>query len=272
MSRTRFSNTRLGILSTALAAAFVLLPRPVASAVSGRSYGGEQDLTVKVSAAFVDYWHIGNRALTPALLHLVDYWRWYHVVKAVTAIGLLVVLIVLATRFWKTYVVIGTHTEGWASATAGVVATVLSVFAFMLALANVQGAFAPFSSLMSMLPIRSADGELEAVIEQVKQGLAHYPSGSTGALRMIVGDLALYHVVVMVISWLVAVVLIVLTIGSWRTYARTTEEARRARRLFSSLGISSMLMTTLIAVLALANTSAAADSATAVLNFYKGTF
>jgi hypothetical protein len=272
MTRARLSNTHLGILAAALTAAFVLLPGPLASVPSGQSYGDEQHLRVKVSAAFVGYWHTGQRSLTPELSHLVDYWRWYHAVKAVTALGLLIVLIVLAARLWKTYARTGPDARAWSSATGGVVVTVLSVFAFVVALANIQGTLAPFSSLMSMLPINSARGDLATMAGQVTHELAHYPSGSSGALKMMVGDLAFYHVVVAVTSWFVAVVLIMLMIASWRTYARAAKADRRARRLFSSLGIASVLMIAAFVVLALANTTTAIHSPTAVLNFYNGTF
>ena len=77
---------------------------------------------------------------------------------------------------------------------------------------------------------------------------------------------------VAVISLFVAVALIILMVASWRTYAQTATTDRRARRLSRSLGIASMLVAALIAVLALANTMAATVSPTAVLNFYNGTF
>lgn len=268
----RLGNVRLGTLAVALAAAFVLLPRPLAQVVSGQGYGDEQHLSDQVTAAFVQYWRIGQRALTPELAHLVAYWRWFHVVKAVSAIGLLVVLVVLATRAWKAYLRTGARASAWPAAVGGVVVTVLSVCAFALALANVQATLVPFSSLMSMLPINSAHGELATMVGQVKQELAHYPSGSSGALEMMASDFAVYHVVVAVISAIAAVVLIVLTIASWRTYVRTAEADRRPRRLFASLGLASVLLIALVAMLTLANTTAAAESPTAVLNFYRGTF
>lgn len=268
----RLQVIRLGSVAVALAAAFVLLPRPLAAVLSGRSYGDEQHLTGQVTAAFVRYWSIGRYGLTPELSHLIVYWRWFHVVKAVSAIGLLVVLVVLANRLGKAYARTDPRDAAWPAATGGVVVTVLSVCAFAPALANVQGTLAPFSSLMSMLPINSAHGELETVVGEVKHELAHYPSGSSGALQRMVSDLARYHVVVAVISKFTAVVLVAFTVRSWRTRARTARTDRRARRLFASLGITSVLMTAFIVVLALANTTAAADSPTAVLNFYNGTY
>lgn len=187
----------------------------------------------------------------------------------VAAIGLLVVLVVLATRLWTSYARTGAGAAAWSSATGGVVVTMLSVFAFVLAVANVQGMFAPFSALMSMLPINAADGDLKTMIGQIKHDLAHYPNGSPGALRMMVGDLARYHAVVAVVTLTATVVLIVFMIASWRRYARTARADLRARRLFRSFGIVSALT---IAAFVVANTTTAIDSPSAVLNFYQGTF
>jgi hypothetical protein len=271
MTRSRLTNIHLGAVAVALAAAFVLLPRPLASAISGHGYGGERELRERVTTAFVRYWHIGHRSVTPELSHLVAYWRWYHVVKAATAIGILVVLIVLGARLWRAYARSGSDTQ-WGLATGGIVITILSVIAFVLAMANVQGAIAPFSSLMSMLPISSAHGGLTVMIGEVKNELGHYTSSSPGALRMMVGDLALYHVVIVVLAGSAAIVLIAVAVASWRTRARTTPLDRRMRRLLRSFSIASVLTALALAVLALGNYSAVVDSPTAVLNFYRGTF
>jgi hypothetical protein len=272
MNRTRLSNIHLVTLAAALTAAFVLLPRPFAQALSGHSYGDSHHLQVKVTAAFVDYWETGRRALTPELSHLVDYWRWYHVMKVVTAIGLLVVLTVLAIRLWKAYARSGTRADGWRFATGGVVVSMVAVVSFVAALANIQGTIAAFSSLMVFLPVNSAHGDLAVMVGQVKQDLARYSSSSPGPLRMMVHDLAVYHAVVSVIAGFSALVLVVLSVLAWRTYARTPKIDRRGRRLFRMLGIAALLVGALLAFLAAGNQSAVIDSPTAVLNFYKGSF
>jgi hypothetical protein len=268
MTRTRPGGTVLAVLAVALAATFVLLPNPVASLLSGQAYGDEQHLTASVTAAFVAWWDVGRRASTPELAHLVDYWRWYHVVKAVAALGLLVVLTVAATRCWKSFV--RNDTRG--TAIGGTVLAGLAVVAFVLALANVQGACAPFSSLMSMLPVTSARGDLAVMVGQVRQQLAQGPGGGSEALARMVDDLARYHVVVAVICWCVAAGLIVLvlrTVSRWRKYARAD---RRARRLLVGPASASVLLAAGVVLIAVANTTAALDSPTAVLNFYRGTF
>jgi hypothetical protein len=272
MTRTRPRNTHLAALALTLAAAFVWLPRPFARAVSGHDYGDEEHLRATVTSAFVDYWQIGRRMLTPELSHLVDYWRWYHVLKAAAAIGLMIVLVLLAIRLWNAFAGSGERADARRLATGGVVATALAVFAFVVAMANLQGTIAPFSSLMSILPINTAHGDLTAMIGQVEDELGHYPSGSSGALEEMVHDLAVYHVVVATISRSAAAVLVVLVIMLFRTYAGTPMIDRRARRLLRWLGVTASVMGVLLGVLALGNVSAVIDSPTAVLNFYRGTY
>lgn len=271
MTGTRFNTMSLAALALVLAAAFVLLPRPFAQAMTGRGYGDERDLRAKATTAFLDYWHTGKRALTAEFSQLVDYWRWYHLLKSAAAIGLMIVLVVLAVRLWKGYARSGTNAEAWPRTTGGVVVTVLAVVAVVAAMANVQGTLAPFSSLMSMLPINSAQGDLLVMIGQVKAELGHYSSDSPGALTQMVNDLAGYHVVLAVIAGGLAAVLVAAVIASFRAYAGTPTIDRRPRRLFRWLGVAALFMSVLMLVLALGNTSTAIDSPTAVLNFYKGT-
>lgn len=262
MTRTR-SSPSLGILAVGLAVAFVVLPRPLASALAGGGHGGEQRLTAEVSSAFVGYWHAGRGALTPELAQLVEYWRWYHVVKAVTAIAVLVVLLVLAARLWRTYARSGTVLLAAGMPAVGV----LSLAAFVLAVANIQGTLAPLSSLLSLLPVASARGDLAVVIDQVRQQAAHYPDGSSAALQTMVSDLAAYHVVVAVLSWSSAVALLVVLARRWWT--GRVGSSRRLRVMLTGAGL---LTAASFAVLGLANTTTALDSPMAVLNFYSGTF
>lgn len=261
MTRTRPGSAVLGILVVALAVAFVALPRPVASVLAGGGHGDGQRLTAEVSSAFVGYWRAGRGALTPELARLVEYWRCYHVVKAVTAVAALVVLGVLAVRLWRAYA----RSQRWPSAVGGTAVSLLWLAALVLATANVQGSVAPFSSLLSLLPVSTAGGDLAIVVGQVEQHAAHYPAGSSGALRRIVGDLTVYHVVVAAISWTTAVAVVVLMVRWWRTGSR-----RGSRPIRVILTGALLLTVVFLAVLGLANTTTALDSPTAVRDFYGG--
>ena len=74
-------------------------------------------------------------------------------VKAVTAALLLIVLIALGVLLWKAFlradgVGVGKRT---AHASAGALVTMLALFSLAIAMANIQGAAAPFASLLPML-------------------------------------------------------------------------------------------------------------------------
>ena len=272
MRGTRLGAAVSGSSALALVAAFVLLPRPVATVLSGRGYGGEQRLVDRVSSAFVDYWRAGRGPLTPDLLQVVDYWRWYHLVKATTAMGLLVLLIVIAARLRTRFApTAGVGTGRRPSVAGAVVATGLSPFAFVLVLANVQGAVAPFSSVLSLLPVPTARGDLALSVGQVQQQAARYPEGSSAALRMIVGDLRVYHVVVAGISSLVAVALVGLVVTWWRSGARAAARSEGSRGLLGTLTAGALVVAASLAVLGFANLTTALDSPAAVVDFYRGT-
>jgi hypothetical protein len=118
----------------ALAVLFVIAPASLAGGTYGRG--------------FTD-----NAPLVDATRASLDYWFRYHVAKASIAALLLAVLIVLGVRVWRSLA--GSDgpgrggTAALASACIGI--TVLAVSAMALVMANIQGAIAPFSSLLSLL-------------------------------------------------------------------------------------------------------------------------
>ncbi|WP_405683829.1 hypothetical protein OG204_01830 [Streptomyces sp. NBC_01387] len=265
----------LGALATALVPAFVLAPRPLAASTSGGGFGGQQGLIDSLSKSFVDYWSSGDRTFPPGLERAVDYWRHYHVVKAVIAAMLLAVLIALGALLWKAFLRAGGlgAASRFALASAAAVVTALAVFSSAMVMANIQGATAPFSSLLSMLPVHAPHGELADTLHQVRQHLADYPN--TGdrtppALEVMVSDFSRYHAVIAVAATTVAVVLIGMSAVSWRRSARTGASDRRTRRVFRSFGLVSALLSLVVIVVAVANTTTTADPAPALLAFFEG--
>ncbi|MFD7427346.1 hypothetical protein ACFV6Z_09855 [Streptomyces sp. NPDC059818] len=265
----------LAALAVALGLAFVLAPGPVAGSMPGGGYGGRRGLDARLSAYFVDYWRSGERSFPPALRGVVDYWSRYHVVKAVVAAVLLAVLIALGALLWKAFLRGGALTAGSraALASAGVVVTALALFSLALAVANIQGAVAPFSSLMSMLPVHASHGELADVLDRIRQQLAGYPDagGATAPpLRVMVSDFGRYHAVVAVAATVVALALAALSALSWRRFAGTAASDRRTRRVLRSAGLLSALSAAAVLVIAAANTATTADPAPALLAFFEG--
>ena len=148
----------LGALAVALGAAFVLAPGVLAATAPGGGYAGQKALIRALRTEFTEYWGSGRRAYPPELARLVDYWTRYHVAKAVIAALLLTVLVILGRRLWEALLRAGrlTPARGTALALSVALVAVLAVGSAAVVVANIQGAVAPFSSLISMLPARLA--------------------------------------------------------------------------------------------------------------------
>ncbi|MET9338642.1 hypothetical protein [Nonomuraea sp. NPDC003804] len=257
----------------ALAAAFVIAPRTLAASSSGGGFADQRSLIKALREAFVDYWGSGDRDFSPALQSVVDYWFRYHVAKAAIAAILLIVLLALGVRLWKAFLRAGGLGAGRraALASAGSVVTVLALFSLVMVMVNIQGAVAPFASLLPMLVVGKAGGELADILDQVKQRLADSLSagGQTPpTLEVMISDFGLYHVAMVVIAAIVAIVLIGMSVVSWMT--RTGSSDRRTRRVLGSFGVLSALLSLPMIVVAVANTTTSADPAPAFLAFFEG--
>ncbi|MGW4472783.1 hypothetical protein ACWENQ_24240 [Nonomuraea sp. NPDC004354] len=257
----------------ALAAAFVIAPRTLAASGAGGGFADQRSLIEALREAFVGYWGSGDRGFSPGLQSVVDYWFRYHVAKAAIAAILLIVLVVLGVRLWKAFLRAGGLGAGRRSAlaSAGSVVAMLALFSLVMVMANVQGAVAPFASLLPMLVVGKADGELADTLDQVKQRLADSLSagGQTPpTLEVMISDFGLYHVAMVVIAAIVAIVLIGMSVVSWIT--RTGSSDRRTRRVLGSFGVLSALLSLPMIVVAVANTTTSADPAPALLDFFKG--
>lgn len=269
------SYTVLVALALALVPVFVFVPGPLAASLSSDGFGDQRHLIDSLSESFVGYWSSGDRNFSPGLERVVDYWLRYHVVKAVIAATLLAVLTTLGVLLWKAFLRADGLGAGRraALATAGVIVTALALFSLVAVMANIQGATAPFSSVLSMLPTHSSHGELADTLDQVRQHLADHPNAgdrTPPAIEMMVRDFSLYHVVIAVAAPMVAVVLIAMSVLSWRRFARTGASDKRTRRVFRSFGLLWAVLSLVFIVVAVANASVAADPAPALLAFFKG--
>ncbi|WP_432991369.1 hypothetical protein [Dactylosporangium sp. CA-233914] len=263
-------------LAAALIAAFVVGPPTLAGGGPGGALVGNRNLTEALRGAFVEWWRSGDGDLSPGLQRVVDYWFRYHVVKAVIAAILLIVLVALGVRLWRA--VLSAADPGprkrAALASSGVLVTMLALFALVVVMANIQGAVAPFASLLPMLTDGApGGGALADTLEQVRQRLAD--SGSAGgqtppALQVMISDFARYHVALAVVAAAVAVVLIGMSVVAWRRFARTGASERRTRRVLGSFGALSASLSLLVILVAVANTTSAAHSASALSAFFDG--
>ena len=264
----------LAALAAILAAAFVLAPRTLAGNGPGGGFVDQRSLVAAAGEAFIGYWSSGDEEFSPALGTLVDYWFRYHLAKAVIAAILLAVLVALGVRLWRAFLRAGDlgTVRRAAVAGAGVLVTTLAVVSSVLVMANLQGALAPFSSLVSMLPVGDTSGQLTDTVGEVRAHLAGSPTAGeqiAPALDVMVRDFSRFHAVMAVIAAVVAVVLISMSVVSW-TMFRTRSPDRRARRLWGSFGVVSALLSLVVLVIGVANTTTAVDPVPALAAFFQG--
>ncbi|MEV0342509.1 hypothetical protein AB0H49_26115 [Nocardia sp. NPDC050713] len=258
----------LGALAAVLATAFVVAPRALAG-----DFADERDLRDAFRAAFVEYWRSGDRDFSPALESVVDYWFRYHVAKGVIAALLLIVLVALGALLWRAFLRgrgLGAGRNA-AFASAGVVVTALAVFSLLAVMANVQGAVAPYASLLPMLTGGDTDSEHAETRARVRQQLAESVSGNgetSPALAVMISDFSLYHVAMAVIAAVVAIVLLGLSVVAWKRFPRSADT--RARRVLGSFGVLAALSSLASIVVVVANTTTVADPGPALLALFDG--
>ena len=264
----------LAALTVGLSVAFVVAPPRLAATGSAGDLADHGHLIAAFRAAVVEYWRSGDQSSPPALQRVVDYWVRFHLIKGGIAALLLIVLGTLTVLLWRMFLQSNALRAGSraAPALAGAGVSLLTLSALAVVMANVQGALAPFSSLLPFMMGGPPDANLAAVLAQARRQLAgsHRGSGYTPpALDAMVGDFAWYHAVLAGIAVAVVVALLGLSAMSWRRLARAD---RRARPVWIWFGGLSAVSSLLVAVLLVANTGVARDPAPALLGLFNGGF
>ncbi|WP_067690978.1 hypothetical protein [Nocardia jejuensis] len=257
----------LACLAAALGIAFVLGPRWVA----GSGFTDEPAVRDGFRNAFVGYWRGGDQEYTPDMQRIVDYWFRYHMAKAVIAALALITLARLGVLLWRRFLRIG----GSGLAAGGIAVTTLALGALLLVMANIQGTVAPFAALLPMLTGESDDAQLGATLGDVRQRLAD--AVSTGertppVLSAMIDDFSRYHVVMLVIASIVAVLSAAAAVVCWKRFANTPSRHRRTRRVLAASATLAMLATAAMIVVAVANTTTVADPAPALAALFDGSW
>ena len=253
--------------------ALFVAPHALAARRSEAGFAHQRNLVDAVSGGFVEYWSSGRRDATPGMQRVVDYWFRFHAVKAAVAAMLLVVLVVLAVRLWRSYVADGPAAgRRFALASSGVLATTLALGSLVFTMANIQGAVAPLTSALTMLPVSAPHGRLAGSLVQVRHGLAASQQGGHGTpptLHTMIDDNARYHLAMAVLTGILLVVLVGVSVLLWRRRrAGTASAARRARRVLGSHAVLAAVLALVTLTVMLANMSNAAHPAQGLAAFY----
>jgi lysylphosphatidylglycerol synthetase-like protein (DUF2156 family) len=267
----------LVVLAAALAPAVFLAPHPLAANASEGGFGDQRTLVKAAGDAFVDYWNSGHRDFTPGMQRVVDYWFRFHLAKAAIAAILLIVLVALGVLLWKAFLRADCLGSGRRAtlASAGVFVTMLALFSMVVVMANVQGVVAPFTSVLTLLPVGASHGRLAGTLDQVRQRLAdHTRTGhqTPPVLDVMISDNVRYHEAVFVMAAILAVLFIGASVMLWKRFARTGSADRRTRRVLGMFGVSSALLSIVLIGLSVANVTVAAQPVEALVNFFNGSF
>lgn len=279
----------LTALAIALVVAFVMAPEMLANA-SGRGFDGRRRLTEALQDAFVGYWRSGHRELSPEMRTVVDYWFRYHVAKAVIAAVLLVVLAALGVLIRRRFRTASTAqgapgARGVRAATGARAAravafgtgmaavSMLALATGVVLLANLQGAAAPFASLLPMLRERSTNPALADTLARAKHILTGTRTDgrpAPPALDVMVGDFARYHAALAVMAGIVAVLLVGMGAASWIRFARLRLSTGRQTWASAWFGLASIAVSLIVALVGVANTATAVHPVPAFSAFLDG--
>lgn len=180
------------VVVIALVAAVLLLPWTVAGLGPGGGYAGPDDLRDALARGAVATWRDGGQ-VDATLADVVAFWRRFHLIKALLALVLTVVLLrdALAARRrrWRVPLFLA------------------AAFAALVVLANVQGVAAPLSSAWGLLDLPPRGGDLAAMVRDLRSELR---GGDRSAFTALVQrDFVRYHAVVAALSVVAGVALAV---------------------------------------------------------------
>ncbi|GKQ37660.1 hypothetical protein ALMP_41970 [Streptomyces sp. A012304] len=255
----------LAALTGACLVAFFLAPNELARGSVSTANVGEA-----FREGFTAYWASGGRDFPAQLDTTVAFWFRFHLVKAGVSALLLAVAAAFAVVLWR-------HSRQRAAdgraarlsqTLAGALVGTVGLFALVALMANLQGAAAPFASLLPLLTT-GQDGELTAAVTEIRQQLAASPDGRRSpALTAMIDDFAVYHAVLAALAAVVAFALAGASVMAWKRF-RASADAR-SRRSARTAGLASALLAAVALVIAVANTMSAADSAQALSGFFAG--
>jgi hypothetical protein len=171
------------------------------------------------------------------------------------ALAALVSAVVLVIRARRAGRAASTTSRRFAWGAVTTIGGVVAGLGVILVVANVQGAVAPMSSVLSFLPLSGRSPELIDAVTDLNAsiGSGHPTSTATAIVR----DFATYHAVVAV---LLAVVTVLAGVATFRV--------SRARRWGSVVVLAAVV--TIFGVLTLANTSTAFAPTPALRSFLSG--
>lgn len=253
---------------TVLALAVFLAPFPAASAWPGGGYPSRTALVDSLSSGFIHHSNAGSALIGPELARPVDFWARFHVIKAALAAMLLLVLVSLGSRTWRGYASANRPRRRLAVGALLGVEAPTALAAILILVANIQGAVAPLSSALGLLPIGRPDPALAETITQVRHGLR---SGTRSpALELLVHDFTRYHLAMACLGAVVTLSLAVAAVLLGRQRSKMSGAPHRGRGMLALAIVAAGVSSAFFGVVTAANFSTVARPVPALLSFFEG--
>ncbi|GIE69494.1 hypothetical protein Apa02nite_056020 [Actinoplanes palleronii] len=226
------------------------------------AYDSEAKLQGAVGRALVEYWRSGTSELPAGLTTLVDYWFAWHAIKVAISASSVIVLALLATALWHRYL------RARGSATAATAATVVTVLAVGVLMANIQATAVPLVALLPLLSGTTADGRLAQVVSEIRERLTTSadPQAGSGALAVLLSEVARYHWVLAAVSATLLVALGLAGAQFWKRRTTGGPGATRVGVMRRTLGVIMILTACLLLLMTAASVVSALQPATALLD------
>jgi hypothetical protein len=262
--------TALTAAAGVLTAEVVLVPFPLATALPGGGYPGPDALREAVTGGFVRFWATGNGALGPDLAAAADFWARFHVVKAALAGALLGVLLVLLPRLWRSSVRADGGPRRWGLRALVAGTASLLVLSLLVFVANVQGALAPLSSVLGVLPLGAPTGALATTVDEARDSIAGATASPSPAAAALLDDFARYHAVMAALGAVVTLVLLAGAAMALRRRSRTARDGMPGRRALTVATGGLLVLAAFFAVTTAANLGTARHPVAALVGFLGG--
>lgn len=262
---------RVGARSLTLIALIVLLtiaiaflPGTLARVSAGATPLTTGTLAVTLGDAFSHWWSTGEAALTSEMQQVVQFWQVFHIVKATVAAGLLAVVLLAGAQLLQAYSGAVRRSRRAMIIFVGILGAAWVPVILVTLLANIQGAIAPLSSVMGLLPMGAPSEAVLQVREQFANGT------TTPVLTVLVEDFRSYHAAMVGCSAIAAmVVILTIAVAGFRRSWLPREDTG-LRRILAGLITALSFLGIFLVLIAILNMSTVEETAPALAAFFNG--
>jgi hypothetical protein len=250
------------VIVAGLAAALLVAPSSVATLIAGAKGITTGTLAHRVGGAFTEWWSLGTTSLTESMSAVVHFWATFHVVKALIAAALIVALVIAIRQLLAAHAHEESRARRAGIAAVGIAASFAAPALLLILLANVQGAIAPLSSVMGLLPMTPPTTALAEVRD-------HFATGTTTpVMTVLVDDFRRYHVVMAVAAAVASLGVVAVNIALWIRVFVLPKTEKRARRTVATIAVVLPALALFLFVVMLANVATAVETAPALASFF----